>query len=787
MLRSVWAEGDILTGGAGSDTIEGRGADDIIDGDHALSVAISVRTNPADPASELGRTDLMENQATSGDFGPGTAGMTLQQAVFSTAVPRLVEPGQLVAVRQIDIPATSATPDKGLTGDCPAATVDPAVLGVVPGGATPVSVVGTTIKVTGTTNCDTAAYLAEPLAGPAFDPASQYTITFNANGSITVADNASVAAGPPFPKGDGANDTLWNVENLRFCIANDAVTKECNAFKDFSVAPTAVATPTPLAFGGVKVGTTSTLPITLTNVGLRPLTLSSVGLATGSDPSFQIVTTGTTCKATPPATVLQTAGSCIVNVKFAPTAHAAVGATVAILSNGRPLNVPVTGTGTSPIASVSPASLAFGKQNINTTSAAQTVTLSNTGDATLAIAGVGFTAGAGFSRPAGAAGGTCTTSLAAGATCTIAVRFNPTTLGVRNATLTITDDSNSVAGSTQTVSLSGEGVVPTPVAGVSPASLAFGKQNRGTTSAAQTVTLSNTGTGPLAIASVGFTPGFARQAGSCGTTLAAGANCTITVRFTPTTVGVINGTLTITDNSNNVAGSTQTVALSGEGVVPVASVSTTSLAFGNVQVNSSSSLDVALSNTGGATLAIASGTVTGAGFSRTALAVASGGCGTTLAAGASCIIRVRFLPTVGGAATGNLVITDNSNLVAGTTQTVTLSGTGTIVANPDTPANAAAPTGVNPANITFSVRANDGPPNVGTVTIVNSTAAFLNPGAGGTAVASVNGANQVVWTLSTGATTNALRAAARRGTYTVTYLLTSGTATSTATYTFTLI
>jgi hypothetical protein len=356
-------------------------------------------------------------------------------------------------------------------------------------------------------------------------------------------------------------------------------------------------------------------------------------------------------------------------------------------------------------------------------------------------------------------------------------------VGVRSGTLTITDDSNSVVGSTQTVTLSGEGVVPTPVAGVSPASLAFGKQTLNTNSAAQTVTLSNTGTGTLTIASVGFTAGagFSRVAGSCGTTLAAGATCTITVRFTPTTLGVVNATLTVTDNSNNTAGSTQTVALSGEGVMPVASVSTTAIAFGNLPVNSSSSVDVTLTNTGGGTLTIASGTVTGTGFSRTALAVASGGCGTTLAAGASCIIRVRFLPTAGGAATGNLVITDNSNLIAGSTQTVALSGAGTITANADT-TNVVASTSVNPVNITTSVRANDAPPNVGTVSISSST--FTNGGA--TAAVSVNASNQVVWTLTTGATTNALRAAARRGTYTVTYTLTSGTATSTATYTLTV-
>ena len=94
----------------------------------------------------------------------------------------------------------------------------------------------------------------------------------------------------------------------------------------------------------------------------------------------------------------------------------------------------------------------------------------------------------------------------------------------------------------------------------------------------------------------------------------------------------------------------------------------------------------------------------------------SGGCGTTLAAGASCIIRVRFLPTVGGAATANLRITDNSNNVAGTIQNVGLSGTGTIVANNDDLATPAS-TSANVISNSFNVRAND-LPNAGTVAIV---------------------------------------------------------------------
>ncbi|WP_295694758.1 fibronectin type III domain-containing protein [Lapillicoccus sp.] len=100
----VWGAGDILLGGSGSDTITGRGADDVIDGDRSLRVRISVRTNPADPATEIGTTDLLEHAASQGGFGPGTAGMTLQQAVGKG----LVDPGTMVTVREIVAPAGPA-------------------------------------------------------------------------------------------------------------------------------------------------------------------------------------------------------------------------------------------------------------------------------------------------------------------------------------------------------------------------------------------------------------------------------------------------------------------------------------------------------------------------------------------------------------------------------------------------------------------------------------------------------------------------------------------------------
>ena len=101
--------------------------------------------------------------------------------------------------------------------------------------------------------------------------------------------------------------------------------------------------------------------------------------------------------------------------------------------------------------------------------------------------------------------------------------------------------------------------------GVSPNTLAFGPQDEGTTSASQPVTLSNTGTGTLAIASIVPSAGFG-ETDDCNGSVAAGSFCTINVTFSPTGDGAIAGTLTITDNTNGVTGSQQSVSSAAQAI-----------------------------------------------------------------------------------------------------------------------------------------------------------------------------------------------------------------------------
>ena len=95
----VWGDGNILLGGLGSDRLEGRGANDVLDGDRYLQVRISVRTNPDDPATEIGSTDLMEHTYQAGN--PHTLEADVAAGV--------IDPGNLVAVREVITPTAAQT------------------------------------------------------------------------------------------------------------------------------------------------------------------------------------------------------------------------------------------------------------------------------------------------------------------------------------------------------------------------------------------------------------------------------------------------------------------------------------------------------------------------------------------------------------------------------------------------------------------------------------------------------------------------------------------------------
>jgi Abnormal spindle-like microcephaly-assoc'd, ASPM-SPD-2-Hydin len=308
---------------------------------------------------------------------------------------------------------------------------------------------------------------------------------------------------------------------------------------------------------------------------------------------------------------------------------------------------------------VSPTSLTFAAQSIGTTSASQVVTLVNNSSVTLTITSISFTGSnsSNFNQT-----NTCGGSVIAGGSCTINVTFTPNASGAFTATLNITD---SASNSPQSVSLSGTGIVPVTL---STSSLSFGNVLVGSSSTAPAVTLTNHQSVSLTNIAITVTGAAFSQVNTCGSSIAAGAQCTITVTFAPTTSGAQTGTVKITDSASN---SPQTISLKGSGVLPV-TLTPATLAFGDENVGTTSAPETeTVTNNQKVALTIDSITITGADegdFAETGTT-----CGSTLAAGAKCTITLTFTPVATGARSATLKLTDSAST---SPQTAKLTGTG---------------------------------------------------------------------------------------------------------------
>jgi hypothetical protein len=235
---NVWGAGNLLLGGAGSDLIEGRGADDIIDGDRYLGVRLSVRTDRNDPSSEIGSATINaggQSAMTSKylrDSAGALTGPTLQQAVFAGTV----DPGNIVAVREV---------------------------------------------LNGVGGTDTAVFSGVR---------ANYTIDFNGDRSVTVTDTTGT---------DGV-DTLRNVEKLRFTdqtldiatvpstpVIGTATAGNGTAIVNFTPGPANGASPTTQ----FQIQALVNGEVVKTSTGVSPLATSSTvtGLTNGTTYTFRVI------------------------------------------------------------------------------------------------------------------------------------------------------------------------------------------------------------------------------------------------------------------------------------------------------------------------------------------------------------------------------------------------------------------------------------------------------------------------------------------------------------------
>ncbi|GIF48094.1 ASPM-SPD-2-Hydin domain-containing protein [Asanoa ferruginea] len=358
-----------------------------------------------------------------------------------------------------------------------------------------------------------------------------------------------------------------------------------------------------------------------------------------------------------------------------------------------PTTTPPTPTGQ---IVASPSSVTFGTQNLNTTSAPQTVTLRNSGTANAPVSGISVSP-ADFSQT-----NNCPTTLAPNATCTLTVTFRPTAAGNRSGTAFVQTTPGDLV-----IGLSGVGFDPAgnlaagrPVTATSangpyPATNAvdgnvasYWESNNGQFPQSLTVDLgsaqsvgrlvlklpTNWETRTQNITVLGSTDGgtYSQILGAANYTFNQGSSVTVnlpagTRRFVRLTI-----------NSNNVWPAAQLsefeVYGSGGSTGPALAVTPGALTFASRQVGTTSAAQqVTVTNTGNASASISSLSVTGD-YAQT------NNCG-SLAAGASCTANVTFTPTGSGTRTGTLSIASNA---PGSPHTVSLTGVGTTTTPPVT-------------------------------------------------------------------------------------------------------
>ena len=368
--------------------------------------------------------------------------------------------------------------------------------------------------------------------------------------------------------------------------------------------PVLSASAASLSFPATLVGSSAaTKTVTVTNSGTSAATVSGVAV-TGA------------FSQTSDCTTIAVNGTCTVTVKFTPTAAANAGTlTVTSNANNSPLTVALSGTGitsTTNLALNQPATASSSYQgyvasNVTDGNAStywestdgagypQTVTVDlgsaqSIGSVTLdlppaaawstrteTLSVLGSTDDTTFTQLVASAGYTFNPS--AGNTVTISL---PSGTSARYVQLNFTGNTGWPAAQLSELEVfpGGAGGGGTSAGGLSaaPSSESFGNTTAGSASAARSVTVTNPGSSAVSMSSVGVTGPFS-ETNDCGTSLAAGGSCAVSVTFTPAAAGAATGTLSV---NSSAPGSPLTVALSGTGVS-----ATTDLAL-NASVSASS-------------------------------------------------------------------------------------------------------------------------------------------------------------------------------------------------------
>jgi hypothetical protein len=400
--------------------------------------------------------------------------------------------------------------------------------------------------------------------------------------------------------------------------------------------------PAGLAFGPQPIGTASP-PQTMTihNSGSGPLRITNI-----------VASSDWRLDSQPPAAEILPGDAVQIQLAFRPGHAGQLVGTLMVDSNApaSPATAALEGTGVAtPICALSPATLDFGDQAIGTHGLARAVKVMSNGAVDLQVTSVGL---------AGAHAGdfAIATNSCSGATigpeqaCSVDVLFTPTASGARSATLQVIDNAT---GSPHSVALSGTGTPP-PARTVNPTAISFPGQAVESRSQPQRLTLTNNGVDPFTVARVetaGAAGGdFVLDQGCQNRLLVPGASCAVAVAFQPAAAGERNASIVVTDDA---PGTPVAIPVTGVGLGADVVFDPPTLDLETQQVGTfGRRREVLLNNLGNADLGIAAITVTGD-FRHDHL------CGSILRRRDFCRIGVMFVPTVAGAHSGELRVTDD--------------------------------------------------------------------------------------------------------------------------------
>jgi IPT/TIG domain len=441
--------------------------------------------------------------------------------------------------------------------------------------------------------------------------------------------------------------------------------------------------PTSFDFGDVPLNDPSPNQlVTVTNVSGTTQTINATGGAGGSFGGQE------DCQ----GETLAPGASCHLYYAFAPTTLGQQTASVTGAINGQSYSLAFKGNGINQFL-ITPTALDFGDVATNSTSAAQTVTITNVSNramSSLDLETSGNTAAFPNTNDCGL--------LAAGASCHISYQFEPTTGGPQTAS-----PSGTFNGQSFSVSLTGEAQDPGVLSArqflFTPTSLDFGDVPLNNSSASQTVTVTNvSGESVLMDGTDGGSGVFGGSNNCEGQTLANGASCQMTYTFNPTSLGATTGTT----DMGNWNGSSFSIGFTGTGINQFL-ITPVGFDFGDVVVGTTSAAQsVVFKNVGSASANVflgGSGISPPWGFSNNCK-------NATLTQGETCQEDYTFAPTMTGQQSTSL----DDESINDQAYTVALTGNG--VTNSPPPPAGPAITSITPSA---------GPTAGGTSVTINGT------------------------------------------------------------------